>query len=151
MAKATFAAGCIWGVEAAFQCLQGVMGTRVGYTESRSDHSSAKIETLACGHVKAVEVRFDPAATTYAELLEVFWQSHDPCEAPRQGESPGQLARSVIFYHDNDQRNEALAAKIMLERSGRFKDGIATAILPASPIRQSATLKSPAERGRDSA
>jgi len=146
MAKATFAAGCIWGVEAAFQCLHGVLGTRVGYTESRPDHSSADVGTLVCGHVKAVEVRFDPAATSYAELLEVFWQSHDPSETHHQQDRPGQMARSMIFYHDSDQRNEALAAKIMLERSGRFKDGIATAILPALPIRAGASVKSPAVR-----
>lgn len=126
--KAIFAAGCIWSTEAAFRQLQGVMGTRVGYTGVQKD--VANKSDLA--KVKALEVRFDSSKTTFGELLEVFWQAHDSTELQPAQDSPADTARSTIFYHDNDQRNEAIAAKIMLERSGRFEQGLVTEILPAA-------------------
>lgn len=131
MAKATFAAGCFWSVEAAFRQIKGVISTRVGYTGGHAESPSYQEVCLGeTGHVEAVEVRFDPVRTNFQELLEVFWQVHDPSSDPKPGATHSY--RSVIFYHDSDQRNEALAAKIKLERSGRFKDDITTGILPAT-------------------
>lgn len=133
MTKATFAAGCFWGVEAAFRQFDGVLSTRVGYTGGQAERPSyEEVCSGLTGHAEAVEVRFDPSKTNFGDLLDLFWQVHDPTQANRQGPDVGHQYRSVIFYHDDDQRNEAIAAKIKLERSGRLKHIVATEILPAA-------------------
>jgi peptide-methionine (S)-S-oxide reductase len=132
MAKATFAAGCFWGVEAAFRNVEGVISTRVGYTGGHAESPDYKeVCTDTTGHAEAVEVEYDPARLTFAELLKVFWENHDPTQRDRQGPDVGTQYRSAIFYHDDDQRAEAIASKIKLERGDTYKDPVVTEIVPA--------------------
>jgi peptide-methionine (S)-S-oxide reductase len=133
MVKATFAAGCFWNVQAAFRQVEGVLSTRVGYIGGQMEKPTSRdVSGGGTGHLEAVEIRFDPRKTTYADLLEVFFQVHDPTEFGHQGPEADHPYRSAVFYHDDDQRNEAISAKILLERSGRLKGPLATQILPAT-------------------
>lgn len=133
MEKATFAAGCFWGVEAAFRAVNGVVATAVGYTGgSLPDPTYSDVCTGRTGHAEAVEVLYDPAQVSYDDLLAVFWSIHDPTQVNRQGPDVGPQYRSAIFYHTEAQRAAATAAKEELERSGRFREPIATEIVPAS-------------------
>lgn len=135
--KATFGAGCFWGVEEAFRKLKGVMSTRVGYTGGNFENPSyADVCSGKTGHAEAVEVEYDPAMVSYAELLDVFWKIHDPTSLNRQGPDIGAQYRSVIFFYDNKQEAEARASKERLERSGAFKRSVVTDILPASRFYQ---------------
>src|SRR5213082_2455025 len=118
MATATFAAGCFWGVEAAFRQVPGVTATRVGYTGRT-------------GHAETVEVTYDPARVSYDNLLRVFWEIHDPTQRNRQGPDVGTQYRSAIFYHDPEQEAAARASQERLERSGAHKRPIVTEIVPA--------------------
>ena len=132
MAKATFAAGCFWGVEAAFRQVDGVLATRVGYICGDTDNPNYKdVSTERTGHAEAVEVEFDPASATFEDLLTVFWENHDPTQLNRQGPDTGYQYRSAIFYHDDDQRNTAIASKIKLERGDTHKQSVVTEIVPA--------------------
>jgi peptide-methionine (S)-S-oxide reductase len=132
MEKATFAAGCFWGVEATFRSLPGVSATRVGYTGGTLDHPSYKdVCTDRTGHAEAVEVTFDPAKISYEELLQTFWENHDPTTLNRQGPDVGTQYRSVIFYHSPEQEAAARASKEALEKSGTYRRPIVTQILPA--------------------
>ncbi len=131
MAKATFAAGCFWGVEATFRQLPGVTATRVGYIGGKTSNPTYKdVCTDATGHAEAVEVDYDPAKISYARLLETFWENHDPTQLNRQGPDWGTQYRSVIFYHTPEQEKEARASKEALEKSGRFRKPIVTQIVP---------------------
>jgi peptide-methionine (S)-S-oxide reductase len=133
MAKATFAAGCFWGVEEAFRHVEGVTATTVGYTGGTKKSPSYKdVCTGNTGHAEAVEVAFDPALVSYPELLAAFWQSHDPTTLNRQGPDVGTQYRSAIFYHDAEQEAAARDSKATLEKSGTFKRPIVTQIVPAS-------------------
>jgi peptide-methionine (S)-S-oxide reductase len=133
MEKATFAAGCFWGVEAAFRQVPGILETAVGYTGgSLPDPTYEDVCTGATGHAEAVEVEFDPARVTYERLLDVFWENHDPTQKNRQGPDVGTQYRSGIFFHSPEQKAAAEASKASLEASGRFKRPIATEITPAS-------------------
>jgi peptide-methionine (S)-S-oxide reductase len=133
MAKATFAAGCFWGVEDAFRQVKGVLSTTVGYTGGTTKNPSYKeVCTGRTGHAEAVEVEFDPAQISYLELLKTFWTSHDPTTMNRQGPDIGTQYRSAIFYHDAQQEAEARDSKAMLEKQGMFKRPIVTQILPAT-------------------
>jgi peptide-methionine (S)-S-oxide reductase len=133
MQKATFAAGCFWGVEAAFRQVPGVLETAVGYTGgSLPDPTYEDVCTDGTGHAEAVEVEFDPARVTYERLLDVFWENHDPTQKNRQGPDVGTQYRSGIFFHSPGQKAAAVASKASLEASGRFKRPIATEITPAS-------------------
>jgi peptide-methionine (S)-S-oxide reductase len=133
MAKATFAAGCFWGVEDAFRQLKGVMGTAVGYTGGTKVNPSYKdVCTGTTGHAEAVEVEFNPNEISYLELLATFWKSHDPTTMNRQGPDVGTQYRSAIFFHDAEQEKEARDSKALLEKEGVFKRPIVTQILPAS-------------------
>ncbi len=135
MAKATFAAGCFWGVEDAFRQVKGVVSTTVGYTGGTTKNPSYKdVCTGRTGHAEAVEVEFDPAQVSYLELLAVFWKSHDPTTINRQGPDVGTQYRSGIFYHDAEQEAAARDSKAMLEREGIFKRPIVTEITPASAL-----------------
>jgi len=130
--KATFAAGCFWGVEAAFRGVPGVVETQVGYTGGKTaDPTYEEVCTDRTGHAEAVEVTFDPEKVSYAELLRVFWQIHDPTTPNRQGPDMGSQYRSAIFTHNVEQKRLAEESRSALERSGRFRRPTVTEILPA--------------------
>jgi peptide-methionine (S)-S-oxide reductase len=133
MEKATFAAGCFWGVEAAFRQIEGVTATRVGYTGG--DFKNPTYEDVCSGttgHAEAVEVEYDPSKVTYQELLEVFWENHDPTTLNRQGPDVGTQYRSALFFLTPEQEAAAKASKEKLQRNGRYKRPIVTEINPAS-------------------
>ena len=132
MAKATFAAGCFWGVEATFRQLPGVLSTRVGYTGGTTANPTYKdVCSDRTGHAEAVEVEYDPAKLGYEALLNAFWETHDPTQVNRQGPDYGSQYRSAIFFHSEEQRAAAAASKAALENSGRLSKAIATQIVPA--------------------
>ena len=132
MAKATFAAGCFWGVEATFRQIPGVTSTRVGYIGGEMKNPSYKdVCGDSTGHAEAVEVDYDPAKVSYDLLLNTFWENHDPTQLNRQGPDFGTQYRSAIFYHSPEQQQEAAASKEKLEKSGRFSRPIVTQIVPA--------------------
>lgn len=132
MAKATFAAGCFWGVEATFRQLPGVSSTRVGYTGGSVQNPTYKdVCTDATGHAEAVEVEFDPSRVSYDKLLEVFWENHDPTQLNRQGPDFGKQYRSAIFFHTPQQESQAKASKESMEKSHRYAKPIVTQIVPA--------------------
>lgn len=133
MAKAIFAAGCFWGVEDAFRQVKGVTSTTVGYTGGTTKKPSYRdVCGNTTGHAEAVEVEFDPQQVSYDQLLNVFWQSHDPTTLNRQGPDVGTQYRSAIFFEDGDQEAAARKSKAELEKSGLFKRPIVTEIKPAS-------------------
>jgi peptide-methionine (S)-S-oxide reductase len=133
MAKATFAAGCFWGVEATLRQLPGVISTRVGYTGGNSVNPTYQdVCTDRTGHAEAVEVDYDPAKVSYEQLLNVFWENHDPTQLNRQGPDWGTQYRSVIFFHSPEQETAANNSKKALEQSGRFSKPIVTEIVPAA-------------------
>ena len=137
MAKATFAAGCFWGVELTFRQLPGVLSTRVGYTGGDfANPTYQDVCTDRTGHAEAVEVEFDPAKISYEKLLDVFWENHDPTQLNRQGPDVGTQYRSAIFYHSPEQAAEARASKEQVERSHRFSNPVVTQILPAADFFQ---------------
>jgi peptide-methionine (S)-S-oxide reductase len=132
MEKATFAAGCFWGVEATFRQMPGVLATRVGYTGGSTDNPTYKeVCTDRTGHAEAVEVEFDPARVRYGDLLKVFWENHDPTQLNRQGPDWGTQYRSAIFFHTPEQRTAAQASKEALEKAHRYSKPIVTQIVPA--------------------
>jgi peptide-methionine (S)-S-oxide reductase len=133
MARATFAAGCFWGVEDTFRQVEGVRSTEVGYIGGLTTSPSYKeVCTGRTGHAEAVQVDFDPAKVSYLELLATFWKSHDPTTANRQGPDLGTQYRSAIFFHDAEQEKEARDSKTMLADKGVFKRPIVTEIVPAT-------------------
>lgn len=131
--KATFAAGCFWGVEAAFRKLAGVVSTSVGYTGGRTENPGYKeVCSGRTGHAEAVEVIFDPDVISYDELLDAFWETHNPTTLNRQGPDVGTQYRSAIFTHDLEQQAAAQASKDRLAASGKYNKAIVTEITPAS-------------------
>lgn len=131
--KATFAAGCFWGVEAAFRQVPGVTATAVGYSGGATERPTYHdVCTGRTGHAEAVEVTFDPGRVSYDELLDAFWANHDPTQRDRQGPDVGTQYRSAVFVHDDEQKVAALASRERLERSGRLGRPIATEITPVS-------------------
>ena len=131
MAKATFAAGCFWGVEAAFRRIPGVLGTRVGYVGGKTENPTyQQVCTDTTGHAEAVEVEFDPAKTPYSSLLNVCWENHNPTQVNRQGPDVGTQYRTAIFFHSPEQEAEARASKEALDKSGKYKAKIATQVVP---------------------
>ncbi len=130
---ATFAAGCFWGVESLFRQTEGVISTRVGYSGGHSlQPTYAEVCTDETGHAEAVEIIFDPGKISYAHLLEIFWENHNPTTLNRQGPDVGSQYRSVIFYHSDEQARIARESKQALEKSGKFRQPIVTEIVPAS-------------------
>jgi peptide-methionine (S)-S-oxide reductase len=133
MAKALFAAGCFWGIEAAFARLPGVRATAVGYSGGHTERPTyEQVCSGRTGHAEVVEVEFDPAEVSYDQLLETFWAIHDPTQLNRQGPDVGTQYRSAIFTLDDEQRAAAEASKARLEASERHRRPIATEITPAS-------------------
>ncbi len=132
MAKATFGAGCFWGVEDVFMHTPGVTATRVGYTGGHSKNPSYHdVCSDTTGHAEAVEVTYDPAKISYAQLLKVFWDNHDPTTPNQQGPDFGTQYRSAIFVHDKEQQEAARASKEEQDTTGRFRRPIVTEIVPA--------------------
>ena len=133
MAKATFAAGCFWGVEAAFRKVKGVKDAAVGYTGGTLEKPTYKdVCSGRTGHAEVVQVTFDPARVSYEKLLDVFWQVHDPTQLNRQGPDHGRQYRSAIFFHSPKQEAAARASKAKLQASNLFSRPIVTEITPAS-------------------
>jgi peptide-methionine (S)-S-oxide reductase len=133
--QATFGAGCFWGVEAAFRRIPGVVDTAVGYSGGNLTNPTYEdVCTDRTGHAEVVQVTFDPAVVSYERLLEVFWTSHDPTQLNRQGPDIGTQYRSVIFYHDDEQKAEAQESVKNLASLGRYRRPIATQIVPAAPF-----------------
>lgn len=131
--KATFGAGCFWGVEAAFRDIPGVIDAAVGYEGGNVENPTyQQVCTDGTGHAEVVEVEYDPQKVRYEQLLEVFWNEHDPTQVNRQGPDWGTQYRTVIFYHSPEQERIAQASKAELEASKRFKKPIATQIVPAT-------------------
>jgi peptide-methionine (S)-S-oxide reductase len=135
--KATFAAGCFWGVEAAFRQIPGVLSTAVGYIGGRTKNPTYEdVCSDGTGHAEAVEVEYDPSRVTYDRLLDVFWNEHDPTQLNRQGPDVGTQYRSAIFFHTPEQQAAALASKQAVEKSGRYRRPIVTEIVPAPEFYQ---------------
>jgi peptide-methionine (S)-S-oxide reductase len=131
MEKATFGAGCFWGVEAAFRRTAGVKSTAVGYSGGHLTNPTYKdVCSAKTGHAEVVQVEFDPSQVSYDDLLNVFWEEHDPTTLNRQGPDVGAQYRSAIFFHSPEQEAAAKASKE--RQQSRFKNKIVTEITPAS-------------------
>ena len=132
MQKATFAAGCFWGVEADFRDVEGVVKTTVGYTGGHfANPTYEDVCSNRTGHAEAVLVEFDPNIVSYEKLLKVFWSIHDPTTLNRQGPDVGSQYRSAVFYHNEAQKAAALASREALAKSDKCKRPIVTEISPA--------------------
>jgi peptide-methionine (S)-S-oxide reductase len=128
--RATFAAGCFWGIEASFRELEGVVRTRVGYTGGRTvDPTYEQVCSDGTGHAEAVDVWFDPVVVSYPQLVSLFWSIHDPTTPNRQGWDFGSQYRSAIFFHDAEQEQQAIASRD--ERQAGSSRKIVTEIVPA--------------------
>lgn len=133
LAKATFGAGCFWGVEAAFQRIKGVVSTSVGYMGGHFENPTyLDVCARITGHAEVAQVEYDPNLVAYEDLLAVFWDIHDPTTVNRQGPDRGEQYRSAIFFHDEAQRESAQQSQEKLQLSGRFTRDIVTEITPAS-------------------
>jgi methionine-S-sulfoxide reductase len=132
MAIATFAAGCFWGVEVQFRQVDGVVSTRVGYCNGTTENPSYKqVCTGNTGHAEVIEVTFNPGIVSFESLLGVFWKSHNPTTLNRQGPDIGTQYRSAVFYHDEQQRQQAELVKKTLDHAHIFASTIVTEITAA--------------------
>jgi len=132
MAKATFGAGCFWGVEARFQQVPGVTATAVGYEGGALDNPTYRdVCTDATGHAEVVEIDYDPAKVSYEQLLDLFFELHDPTQLNRQGPDWGKQYRSVVFYHSPEQEAAAKQVIARLTEAKRFSKPIVTQVVPA--------------------
>ena len=132
MEKATFGAGCFWGVEALFRRQQGVTNTAVGYMGGKTNNPTYQdVCGDETGHAEVVQVEFDPAEVSYEQLLDIFWKNHDPTQLNRQGPDTGAQYRSVIFYETEAQKKAAEESKSALNTSGKYKRPVVTEISPA--------------------
>jgi peptide-methionine (S)-S-oxide reductase len=132
MAKATFGAGCFWGVEARFAQVPGVTATAVGYEGGKLDNPSYRdVCTDATGHAEVVDLDYDPAKVSYEQLLDLFFELHDPTQLNRQGPDWGTQYRSVVFYHSPEQEAAAKATIARLTEEKRFRKPIVTQVVPA--------------------
>ena len=130
--KATFGAGCFWGVEAAFRKVSGVADTAAGDMGGVLENPTYEdVCSDATGHAEVVEVLYDPEKVSYEELLKMFWSIHDPTQVNMQGPDVGTQYRSVIFYHTEEQKGKAEKSKVELDASRKLKKPVATAIEPA--------------------
>jgi len=134
MEEATFGAGCFWGVEAAFRKTPGVTATTVGYSGGTTDNPTYEhVCTGLTQHAEVVHVEYSPAEISYDELLEVFWASHNPTQLNRQGPDTGTQYRSIIFVHNDHQKELAEKSKAKLETMNVHDTPIVTLIEPAGP------------------
>lgn len=132
MEKATFGAGCFWGVEETFRTTPGVINTAVGYAGGATENPTYRdVCGHGTGHAEVVEAEFDPLQISYETLLDVFWKNHNPTQLNRQGPDVGDQYRSVIFYHSDAQKIAAEKSKAALEKSGRLSRPVVTLIEPA--------------------
>lgn len=132
MKKATFGAGCFWGVELIFQKIEGVEKAVSGYSGGhKKDPSYDDVCSGDTGHAEVVEVTYNPSVISFNDLLKVFWENHNPTTLNSQGPDYGTQYRSVIFYHNVDQKNLAEISKSDLNQSGTFTNSIVTLIEPA--------------------
>jgi len=130
--KATFGAGCFWHVEDLFRKTKGVKSTQVGYTGGKlANPTYEEVCTDRTGHAEAVQVEYNPDEISYDDLLEIFWNNHDPTSLNRQGPDVGKQYRSAVFYHNEEQKRLAQESKTKLEKSGKFNKPIVTEITPA--------------------
>jgi peptide-methionine (S)-S-oxide reductase len=128
---ATFANGCFWCTEAIFEELEGVISATSGYTGGKTENPTYKqVCTGETGHAEALQIVYDPAKISFDELLEVFWETHDPTTLNRQGNDVGTQYRSGIFYHNEEQKQKAEKYKAELDKSGAFDKPIVTEITP---------------------
>jgi len=133
--KATFAAGCFWGVEARFMKVKGVVQTEVGYMGGHTESPTYRdVCTDRTGHAEVVQLTYDDSVISYDGLLDVFWNSHDPTQRNRQGPDVGTQYRTAIFYHDEEQRSVAERSIATMDASGRFKRPIATLVERSGPF-----------------
>ncbi len=131
MEKATFGAGCFWGIEHAFRKVEGVVDAPVGYAGgTTADPTYEQVCSGTTGHAEVVEVEFDPAKVSYKELLEVFWAIHDPTTLNRQGPDIGTQYRSAIYFHSPEQEQAAKESIAALENGDRFRNPIVTELAP---------------------
>lgn len=134
--KAAFGAGCFWGVEETFRNLKGVVSTAVGYMGGHTDNPTYNdVCSGQTGHAETVEVTYDPSVVSYDELLNVFWNVHDPTTLNCQGPDIGEQYRSIIFYYDEVQEKAARASKEKLGKSGVYGRDVVTEIVPASDFK----------------
>ena len=132
MEKATFGAGCFWGVEAAFRKVQGITLTSVGYMGGHFPNPCyLDVVSRITGHAEVAQVEYDPNQVSYNQLLDMFWNIHDPTSLNRQGPDRGEQYRSVIFFHNPQQEEAAKRSKQELQMSGKFDKDIVTEIKPA--------------------
>ncbi len=132
MKKATFGAGCFWGVEATFRKVAGVRSALVGYSGGSFENPSYEdVCSGKTGHAEVVQLEYEPSEASYEDLLEVFWNCHDPTTVNRQGPDIGTQYRSAVFFHDTDQESAAITFKEKLQSSGRYSSPIVTEITPA--------------------
>ncbi len=130
-ATATLAAGCFWCTEALFQRLKGVEKVVSGYAGGNKDQPSYETVSMGnTGHAEAIQITYDPAVITYNTLLDVFWKTHNPTTPNQQGSDIGSQYRSVIFYHDEDQRQQAEASRAAMEKTNAYDDDVVTEIVP---------------------
>jgi peptide-methionine (S)-S-oxide reductase len=130
--KATFGAGCFWHVEDLLNKTKGVKSTAVGYIGGQLQNPTyEEVCTDKTGHAEAVEVEYDPDEISFEDLLNVFWNNHNPTTLNRQGPDVGIQYRSAIFYHDEKQKEIAENSKLSLEKSGKYDDPVVTEIVPA--------------------
>ncbi len=143
---ATFGAGCFWGVEETFRKLKGVKETAVGYEGGTMKNPFYEdVCSDRSGHAEVVQVKFDPTEISYEELLKTFWESHNPTTPNQQGPDVGTQYRSVIFYHSDEQKEKAIMSKLALEKSGKWKSPIGTALSSAdNPLPRISTSESSA-------
>jgi peptide-methionine (S)-S-oxide reductase len=133
--KATFAAGCFWGVESAFRGIPGVAATRVGYAGGRTENPSYHdVCTGTTGHAEAVEVTYDPEQVSYEQLLDLFWRLHDPTQGNRRGPDVGSQYRSAVFFRSTEQREQALESRARLQ--ARLPAPVTTEVVPAQTFHE---------------
>lgn len=131
LVKATFGSGCFWCTEAVFERLKGVYSIRSGYSGGKKENPTyEEVCTGKTGHAEVIQIEFDPKEISYDEILEVFWKTHDPTTLNRQGADVGTQYRSVVFYHNNEQKEKAEQYKNELDKSGAWDKPIVTEITP---------------------
>ena len=132
MEKATFGAGCFWGVESALQNIKGIKSTTVGYMGGNLKNPTyGDVCTDKTGHAEVVQILYDPTKISYDQLLNIFWSMHDPTQLNRQGVDIGTQYRSVIFYHNENQKQIAKKSKNKQQKTGKYKKPISSEITPA--------------------